>query len=427
LTKVIIISYFYPPANFVGGDRADSWTKYLPQKNIYPIVITRNWNDNQKDLTDIVINNDYSVTKTDTHEIHRLPVKNSLRDQIAQKKGLSFIQKALTFGGLLRSNFSLYGHSSRSFYDKACELIEEHNDIKAVIVSGRPFFNFNVGHLLKRKYQLLWIPDYRDDWTTRVTSIPVGILQKILYKLEQKNELKWTENADFFIAATSMINHSIGEYIGKTGYTITNGYDLSEIVEEPTVDLNKPLTMTYIGTLYAYQPMVDMIEVYKSAIDNGADLIIRFIGIDTLPAEKEKVIKAIEGYEKNFQVIDRIPKEELKDVASDTDYFFLTGYNDFVSSLPVKLFNYLAFKKPIVLYLSDKGIMRDFIRTTKSGYVIEEPDQLESLLRELDQKKRAGEAEILNIDNPEFHKYSREYQASLLGDLLSDKVKTVQE
>ena len=52
MKKLLIISYFYPPANFVGAQRTAAWAKYLHEYGYYPIIITRQWNEGQTDLVD---------------------------------------------------------------------------------------------------------------------------------------------------------------------------------------------------------------------------------------------------------------------------------------------------------------------------------------------------------------------------------------
>ncbi|NRA10934.1 MAG: hypothetical protein HRT57_03140, partial [Crocinitomicaceae bacterium] len=105
MKKVLIISYFYPPANFVGGERTAAWAKHLADNDIYPIIITRQWNDNQKDLTDHVLENDLQIEKFDHCEIIRLPFKKSLRDRLSKYPWLKPLQKALTLKELIFSNF----------------------------------------------------------------------------------------------------------------------------------------------------------------------------------------------------------------------------------------------------------------------------------------------------------------------------------
>jgi len=46
LKKSLILSYFFPPGNFTVSYRIALWAKYLKEYDIYPIVVTRNWENN---------------------------------------------------------------------------------------------------------------------------------------------------------------------------------------------------------------------------------------------------------------------------------------------------------------------------------------------------------------------------------------------
>jgi hypothetical protein len=50
MIKILIISYFFPPSNFVGVERTHFWCINPYNEGIYPIIITKKWNKNQKDI-----------------------------------------------------------------------------------------------------------------------------------------------------------------------------------------------------------------------------------------------------------------------------------------------------------------------------------------------------------------------------------------
>ena len=170
MKKIIIISYYFPPANFVGSDRIDAWAKNLFSHGIKPIIITRNWNLNQKNIVDPIKNNEFKHIINNDYEIYQLPVKRSIRDKLSKYSSLKLIQKAFTFIDLIKCNFVLSNSwNNKSFFGQAKKLIESDSEITSVIISGRPFQNFMVGARLKKKFNIQWIPDYRDDWTTRAS------------------------------------------------------------------------------------------------------------------------------------------------------------------------------------------------------------------------------------------------------------------
>ena len=107
MKKILIISYFYPPANFVGAQRTAAWAKYLHEFGYYPIIITRQWNNGQTDLIDKQENNKLAIEYNKTHEVHRLPYKRILRDKLSNFPLLKPLQKALTLKELIFSNWSI--------------------------------------------------------------------------------------------------------------------------------------------------------------------------------------------------------------------------------------------------------------------------------------------------------------------------------
>ena len=92
MQKVLIISYFFPPCNFVGGERTSFWAENLSKFGFYPIVITRNWNENQITITEKVKKNNFSILLEKKHEIYYLPFKLSIRDRLSNYKFLKNIK-----------------------------------------------------------------------------------------------------------------------------------------------------------------------------------------------------------------------------------------------------------------------------------------------------------------------------------------------
>ena len=79
----LILSYYFPPSRFVGGQRTEYWANHLSEYGIYPIVLTRQWNEGQKDLLEKPNQKKLQITYNDNNEIHYLPIENSLKNKIA--------------------------------------------------------------------------------------------------------------------------------------------------------------------------------------------------------------------------------------------------------------------------------------------------------------------------------------------------------
>lgn len=426
MKKIIIISYYFPPANFVGSDRIDAWAKNLFSHGIKPIIITRNWNLNQKNIVDPIKNNEFKHIINNDYEIYQLPVKRSIRDKLSKYSSLKLIQKAFTFIDLIKCNFVLSNSwNNKSFFGQAKKLIESDSEITSVIISGRPFQNFMVGARLKKKFNIQWIPDYRDDWTTRPSNYPNTMFQKLIYAFDRQSEIRWTKNADFFISVSNYLVQSISEFINTEGYRIMNGFSIKKKSNEEIVSNSNEFIISYIGTLYDYQPIEETIEAFNQVIEESKiKLVIRFIGIDTDSKQKKRVNSLIQKHQDSYQLIDRIPKKDLNSYLTSSDYFFLTSYGELQGCLPVKIFDYLKYQKPILLYPSDNGIIRDFIEETGSGFALTTKNQVVKTLLDAIKKKQRGRLTKLQNDTNNFEHYTREFQTRVLAKLLQIKSNT---
>lgn len=404
----------------MGGERTAAWAKHLNESGIYPIVITRVWNENQKDLVDPLDRNEMLIEKTDKYEIRRLPYKRTLRDKLSKYRSLRVLQKALTLKELIFSNYFVKSLPYHNFYSHARDLIQS-DDIKAVIASGRPFQSFFIGHKLKKEFDILWVPDYRDEWSThKHVEQQVGI-SKWISKLECKSELKWTSNADTFLTVSDNWRKSIGNLIGKNGEVVLNGF--SDFVEKRVDEtMNNQFVLTYAGTLYSSQNISVIIKSCLKLIDSGESIFVRFIGANMMPKELGRIMSLIKGYESHFEFLDRMPKEELNKYLNQSDLLFLTAFHDIKGWYPVKLFEYYASGVPILLCPTDDDQMRDFVKRTNSGFVANSENEcLEVLSSCLKQKKQSG---VVATERNIAHgvRYSRQYQAAILGEVIRESL-----
>ena len=424
MKKVVIISYFFPPCNFVGGERTFAWAMYLNRFGIYPIIITRQWNDGQKDITDAVVKKEIHE-KLEGYEVYRLPYKNSLRDFFSKYNDLkifNFFQKILTFKELVFSNFFIRSLPYSNFYFFAKKLIAEDPEIKMIIASGRPFQSFSIGHKLKKDYpHLIWVPDYRDEWTTHQNMSTNGMLSTFIHVLEAKSELKWSKNADFFLSVSDYWVASISNYIGKEGFTIKNGY--WQLNPVPVIkEKEKKLIITYAGSLYPQQDLTIFINAVISLLKNNKSIYVNFVGINIMKFEEDKIKEMVKGFEKNFTFSPRISKVSLRKIYERTDLLLLTGFKGVKGWYPVKLFDYFSTGIPLLLCPSDKDVMEGFIGELDCGFIINDSKSCEIKLLELLDCKINSKNFIPFRNDISGQKYSRLYQSELLGHLLNRKI-----
>lgn len=413
MKKVLIISYFFPPSNFVGGDRPASWVKHLHQYGYYPIIITRQWNEGQKELTDKVIDNRLTVEQKDTYEVHRLPYKRSLRDRCAGKKWLMPVQKFLTLTELILSNFSLRCLPYSNFYKYAKSLLQKDSDIQFLLVSGRPFQSFFIGHQLKKDFPTVhWIPDYRDQWTTYPNLHNRPLSQRLMHKLDNLSEKRWTKNASFFLSVSDFWVKKIAEFIKIKGSTVKNGFS-QNFTGIPSASNSDKLTIGFVGTLYNDQNIELLIEVIDTNFSSSVEVV--FIGIEMNPDQ----LMRVKQLKKHFiKILPRVHKDKLHELVASIDVFYLARFYGVKGWYPVKLFDYYKWGKAILLFPSDEDVMEEFIIETKSGFYANNKDDCKRLIGDLLGKKQDRLPLVQKRNTDLGEKYTREYQTKVLAEIL---------
>jgi len=411
MKKVIILSYFFPPSVFVGGQRTEYWAKKLHRFGYYPVIITRNWNKGQTTLTEEVTENELVVEKFETHEIHRLPYKRTLRDKLAEKKGMGLFQKTLTLWEIFASNFTIRAIPYRNIYFYTDQLLKQ-DKYHALIASGRPFQTFYLGHKLKKKHQVLWIPDYRDEWNSHYRVKPAGILRKLIAGLEKRSEKNWTSNADGFLTVSEPGKRRIEAYTGKRGFVVKNGFDQILQGQQRT---GSKLKILYAGTLYPYQ---DLSIIIESIIQlNNSDIEFHLIGSFDTPELKKDYSLLMEKHPQFFKYTSKVSKSTFEQRMLEMDIGMLTPYKNLDGCLPVKTFDYYAGGLQLLLCGNDNDIIEQFILETKSGAVVEDIESCKDFLELQLDLKNTGKTKFTH--NYELgRKHSREFQTEELANVL---------
>ena len=270
MKKVLIISYFFPPANFAGCYRIASWSKHLHKFGYYPIIVTRCWNENQTETTDDVANNTFQHEKYDTHEVYRLPYHSNLRDRLHNKYGNSkyvLLRKLLTLLELIFQNFSNSAIPYHNLYDFAKGLLIKETDIKTVIVSGRPFQLFKFGDMLHRATGIKWIADYRDEWNTHQWLLDESTSKEMIRAVESRSEKKWLRTASLFTTCSENWVATIGAYVGRPGRVVLNGYEDNLLTASQNDANSDVFTIVHNGTMYSSQPIEIFLNGYIKFIN----------------------------------------------------------------------------------------------------------------------------------------------------------------
>ena len=412
MKRVLIITYYWPPAGGPGVQRWLQFVKYFKDFNIEPIVyVPENPSYPLLDADlEVEVPSEVTVIKLPIQEPYRFAKVLSgkktkqISSGIISNKKQSYVEKLLLF---IRGNYFIpdarvgWVRPSVTFLKK---YISE-NPVDAIITSGPPHSLHLIGLNLKKELYLKWIADFRDPWTTIHYHKSLRLMSKAK-KRHKALEKEILSEANLIVVTSPTTKKEFERITNKPIEVITNGY--GEFAEIPRV-LDASFSISHIGSLLSERnPKVlweVLSEIASENIDFKNDLELKLAGI----VSKEIVDSIFNaGLKNNCKLLGYISHSEALQLQQNSGVLLLVEIDseDTKSIIPGKLFEYLAVKRPI-LALGPKGSdIENIINETKSGrfYNYNQADVLKSHLLELYSDFKRGS---LAVSSEGIEKYSR--------------------
>ncbi len=369
--KVLIITYYWPPSGGPGVQRWLKFVKYLPEFDITPIVLTVNPESAEYPVIDqsleLEIDPELKVYRTDCRGVYDW-YKKIARTTTAPYSGFAnesdpgLIQKVARF---IRGNFFL-PDARRGWikyaFKEAKQIIEQYG-IDTIVTTGPPHSTHLTGLKLKRKYNVKWIADFRDPWTS-IYYNDFLYQTKWAKSIDLSYERKVVMACDTILVAADRRTEFVKSHPEINPEKIIffpNGYDENDFKDEKPVNPSS-FTIRYIGTMAASYPIGGWI---KAMAGLPGDFLVQFIGkTDT---NIQTTCKQELGDKIAF--IDFVPhKQSIQYMLSSSVLLLVipqTADNKYI--LPGKLFEYLATGKQILVLGPTDGTAAQIVRNAKAG------------------------------------------------------------
>lgn len=433
-TKVLIITYYWPPSGGSGVQRWVKFAKYLPEFNIEPFVLT-------------VENGTYPL------------VDDSLKDEVSSTLKVfrsKSIEPYSLFGGLtgktdkevstpstafsndgsllkkigiwIRANFFIpdarIGWVPFAF--KKAETIISEYGIEQVISTGPPNSTHLIGLKLKTKYpDLNWIMDMRDPWsqifynqhlprTDRASKKDISLEKKCLTK------------ADEVIVVSDSMNKVQQSVFDRHYHTITNGFDHEDFELTNDNDNRNPdaLTIKYVGSMTE----AAIPHSFFKALSSLDDDLRKKIKVSFFGSFNEKVKEIINRYKLQDLISYHgyIPHKASKKEMQTADLLLLvipdTEDNELI--ITGKIFDYIGAQKPILCIGPEYGDASNLITENDLGknFKYEDQEPITGFL--IDQL--SGNEYKYQVWEKDFklHPFSRFNLTNKLNDLINSKEST---
>jgi glycosyltransferase involved in cell wall biosynthesis len=392
--KLLIISHDFPPSALVGAKRVAAFTRYLPEFNVDPLILTA-----KEEFYEALDDSFFSFQRLRIYRTIVLP--NPLTALVKLKKRLFPSSDSIEFGSTEESNLlSWRAHVLGLFAApndnigwylpalfKGTRIIQS-QDIDGILSSGPPWGTHLIALTLKKVYGSFWAADFRDPWTHGIEWADMPQWRR---RLEKRLERWCIEAADVVICNTERARAVfVTAYPGSDAekfVTITNGFldPPGEASGEPRTP--GPFTFLHLGSLEKERQNETFFQAIENLISNGMDpssMRFRFVGI-TDPSFtarlKQKFPNSIASGSVEF--MERVKWEIGQQMLRDSDVLLLfQGRHEL--QIPAKFYEYLPKNKELMV-VADEGALTDIVRATDSGVCVAPTDlaAIESLIKKL--------------------------------------------
>ena len=404
--KVLIITYYWPPAGGSGVQRWLKFVKYLRNFDVEPIVYTvdnANYPKEDKTLLQEVPTN-IKILKQPIWEPTNLLF---WKKKEAQKSDVS---NAVNNGFLsfIRGNFFIpdpkifWVNSSVKFLH---QYLKE-NKVDVVISTGPPHSMHLIAQKLKQKTNIKWIADFRDPWSNLYYNEEFKQLS-FAKKKNEKLENSVFKNADCILTVSNSLKKEFDQKATRVE-VITNGFD-DEVVTNTLITLDEKFSISYIGLLPKQSNPKLLFKVLSTLCaedtDFKANLKLNFIG-DISEDVKQEIINY--NLLENTNFIGYVSHKEAIAYQRKAQVLLLLIPNVTKSEgiLTGKLFEYLTAKRPILAMGPETGDLSEILNNTSSGVVVDFDNdaKLTSEIRNLYQQYKTGDLQVNSKNIEQFHR-----------------------
>ena len=375
MKKVLIITYYWPPAGGPGVQRWLKYSKYLQRDGVPVDVLTVEpstaiYPQRDESLLNHVeagIGVFFSPDRSPLQLIQKIfPKKEIPYSGFANQKKLKITDKVLRF---VRGNLFLPDARkswNKTALPKALALMQQ-NSYSSIISTGPPHSSHLIAEGLKTKFpSLYWIVDYRDPWTDIYYNDLLYQTPLAKY-FDRKIEKRVLEKADHIITASFGFKDIICKrwnLLEPKITPITNGYDEEDMLPIKPKRRGKWI---YGGTLSSVYPLHKLIQYLLSIpLEQRKEIQLNFIG--SVDDESKSKLQLLEGYQMEFKGY--MPHHNLMQEYQDAELGVLLVPEGSASAkgiIPAKIFEYIGMGMYILAFGEEGSDVQRIIEESKQG------------------------------------------------------------
>jgi hypothetical protein len=367
--RVLIITYYWPPAGGPGVQRWMKMSKYLPGYGWEPVVLTPENPDVPAIDSSLVADVDPGLQVVrargwEPYKLYRRLLGGLSRRNVGSGKTAYFTSNEKPgwkelLARWIRGNF--FVPDARIFWVRPAvkRAVQLHSEqpFDIVLSSGPPHSLHLAGRKVAKKLNIPWVADFRDPWTGVFywDELQVGMLARVIHKRLERNVVR---GSDALISVSKSIVKDLESMRGRAVDHIGNGFDPQDFGLNNTVERDPGFVILHLGT---YGPTQNsqglwgaLQEIVKEDPTFSSGLQIRLIG----PVDHQ-ILDCIQahGLEKYVRKTDYIDHREVPEALRKAHLLMTVIPNRKHNGgiIGAKVYEYLAAGQPILAIGPEAG------------------------------------------------------------------------
>ncbi len=380
MKKVLVVLYYWPPGGGMAVQRWLKFSKYLPEFGWEPVIYAPA-NADYPEIDEALngqVPGGITVLKRPIFEPSRL-YGRFVGMKKNEKIGVSFsLGEKPSRMARLKNGLSIWVRGNLFIPDAHVFWVRpsvrfltrylKENPVDAIITTGTPHSLHLIGLMLRRRFNIPWVADFRDLWT-RIDFYRDLKLTRRADRLHHRLEREVLSGADHVVTVGETWRKEFIENGAKAVTVITNGYDPDDLPSERP-PLDEKFSLVHIGSIGKNR---DARSLWKALAEKAAS--------DRIFAGKFE-LKLVGNVD--FSVMDSIRKAGILDLTTRVQFLsheeamkaqqsaavlllLINNSDDALGRLTGKIFEYLAAGRPIMAIGPDEGEAAMLLESTGAG------------------------------------------------------------
>ncbi|WP_312556534.1 glycosyltransferase [Empedobacter brevis] len=428
MKKILIITYYWPPAGGPGVQRWLKFTKYLPEFG-YETYVYIPENPSYPILDDTLakdVNPKVKLIKNKIWEPYQLAEKLNPKNKaykgghFEKKENQSLLSKLSVF---VRGNFFI--PDARKFWvNPSAEYLKnflQKENIDTIVTSGPPHSLHLIGLKLKKQLpNIKWLADFRDPWT-QISYHKELKLTSWAAKKHEDLEREVMQKADVILATSYADGENFKKIGAKWVEVITNGF---EEVKQQTEKDQKYFHLTYSGGLEILRNPISLWKALSEIIAENQsfkeDFKLDFYG-SLADDVKQTIID--QGLENNLIVHGYVSHQESLNAINAANILLLTNFDNQASKgiIPGKLFEYMATGNPILAIGPTDADVEKILQKTEAGnyFMHQEEEEMKGFILSVYKQWLVNPNQKFETNEKEVQQFNRKNLTSKLVEVMN--------